>query len=445
MGLNYGKQKVFLFIWTHLSSTTAKCEAHVGWYVQGVLSLDAYDLEGRTILYRVDVNSPLNPADKTLLDDSRLRTIKSTLELLSNSKVVILAHQSRPGKDDFSDMSQHSERLSQIISRDVTFIPDICSPPTIRKIKAMENGDILFLDNMRSHNEEYGKKYTSWEDTENSEIVSKLSAVADLYVTDAFAAAHRSSPTLTGFTNKLPCIPGTLMLSELSNLRVAIDNPPRPYLAILGGAKVDDSLRVALNLIQKNIIDKIAFVGVAGNLMIWAKGYDIGTKNKDFIIDSLGSIFDKTWKMAQELVDYHLDLLILPSDLAVEINDERVPIGLDELPTEFPIYDVGIKSLMDLRPIIIDSKCILWNGPASFFERPGFAFGTIEILNMCVETKATTIIGGGHTSALVSSRGVTNKVTHNSTGGGSTMCLLSGEKMPVIESLIMSAVKFSDK
>jgi phosphoglycerate kinase len=412
--------------------------------VQGVLSLDAYDLEGQTVLYRVDVNSPLNPIDKTLLDDSRLRTLKPTLQLLSKSKVVILAHQSRPGKDDFSDMSQHSARLSQIINRDIMFIKDICSDSTIDKIRDMKNGDILFLDNMRIHSEEYSKKYENWQNTEESEIVTKLSSVADLYVTDAFAAAHRKSPTLTGFTTKLPCIPGNLMMSELSNLRTAIDNPPRPYLAILGGAKADDSLRVALNLIQKNIIDKIAFVGVVGNLMIWANGYDIGNRNKDFITNSIGDAFDETWVMAQKLVKQYPDLLILPTDIAVEINEERVPMQLDELPTEYPIYDVGLQSLMNLRPIILNSKCILWNGPASFFEKPGFAFGTIEILNMCIETEALTIIGGGHTSALVSSRGVVDKVTHNSTGGGSTMCLLSGENMPVIESLIKSATIFSD-
>ncbi len=412
--------------------------------MQGVLSLDAYDLEGQTVLYRVDVNSPLNPIDKTLLDDSRLRTIKPTLQLLSKSKVVILAHQSRPGKDDFSDMSQHSARLSQIINRDIMFIQDICSDSTIDKIRDMKNGDILFLDNMRIHSEEYSKKYENWQNTEESEIVTKLSSVADLYVTDAFAAAHRKSPTLTGFTTKLPCIPGNLMMSELSNLRTAIDNPPRPYLAILGGAKADDSLRVALNLIQKNIIDKIAFVGVVGNLMIWVNGYDIGNRNKDFITNSIGDAFDETWVMAQKLVKQYPDLLILPTDIAVEINEERVPMQLDELPTEYPIYDVGLQSLMNLRPIILNSKCILWNGPASFFEKPGFAFGTIEILNMCIETEALTIIGGGHTSALVSSRGVVDKVTHNSTGGGSTMCLLSGENMPVIESLIKSATIFSD-
>ena len=411
--------------------------------MQGVLSLDAIDLEDRTILYRVDVNAPLNPLDKSLLDDSRLRMIKPTLDMMSNSKVVILAHQSRPGKDDFSDMSNHTKRLSEILAKEVEFIPDICGDSTIDKIKKMNNGDIIFLDNVRSHGEEYGTKYKNWRDTESSEIVSKLSAVADLYVSDAFAAAHRSSPTLTGFSNVLPCFPGLLMMDELSNLEVATRNPPRPYLAILGGAKCDDSLRVALNLIEKEIVDKIAPVGLVGNLMLWANGNDIGESNKEFIKNTLAKDFDESWEMAIKLIKNYSELLILPVDFAVEINDERVPMSLDQLPTNYPIYDVGILSLMNLRPIILDSKCILWNGPASFFERPGFAFGTIEILNMCIETNAITIIGGGHTSALVSSRGATSHVTHNSTGGGSTMCLLSGQEMPVIDSLKESAIKFS--
>jgi len=411
--------------------------------VQGVLSLDAIDLQGRTVLYRVDVNAPLNPIDKSLLDDSRLKMIKPTLEILKESKVVILAHQSRPGKSDFSDMSKHSERLSEIIGREIMFIPDICSDSTIELIKNMSDGDIIFLDNMRSHIEEYGTKYEHWRDTESSEIVTKLSSVADLYVSDAFAAAHRSSPTLTGFAHCLPCYPGQLMMDELSNLDIATKNPPRPYLAILGGAKCDDSLRVALNLIKKEIVDKIAPVGLVGNLMLWANGNDIGGPNKEFLKNTLAKDFDESWEMAIKLIKNHSELLILPVDFAVEINDERVPMSLDQLPTDYPIYDVGILSLMNLRPIILDSKCILWNGPASFFERPGFAFGTIEILNMCVETNAITIIGGGHTSALVSSRGAASQVTHNSTGGGSTMCLLSGQEMPVIDSLRESAIKFS--
>ncbi len=412
--------------------------------MQGVLSLDAINLDDLTVLYRVDVNSPLNPLDKSLLDDSRLKMIRPTLEILSNSKVVILAHQSRPGKDDFSDMSNHSKRLSEIIGRQIKFIPDICGNSTIEAIKKMNNGDIIFLDNVRSHKEEYGIKYSHWRDTESSEIVKKLSNVADIYVSDAFAASHRSSPTLTGFTNILPCIPGHLMMDELSNLDVAIKDPPRPYLAILGGAKCDDSLKVAFNLIEKKIVDKIAFVGVVGNLMLWANGNNIGITNEDFIKNSLELEFQESWDMAVQLIQDNFHLLILPIDIAVEKDNIRTPLSLDQLPTEYPIYDVGISSLMNLRPIILDSKCILWNGPASFFERPGFAFGTIEILNMCVETNAITIIGGGHTSALVSSRGVSSQVTHNSTGGGSTMCLLSGQDMPVIESLKQSAIKFSE-
>ena len=174
---------------------------------------------------------------------------------------------------------------------------------------------------------------------------------------------------------------------------------------------------------------------------IWAKGYDIGTRNKDFITNSLGNSFDKTWKIVQLLVEKYLDLLILPSDLAVEINEERVPdVKLDELPTEYPIYDVGIQSLMDLRPIILNLSAYYGTDLLHFLKEQDL-LGTIEILNMCIETDALTIIGGGHTSALVSSRGVSDKVTHNSTGGGSTMFIVRS-KMPVIESLISSALNF---
>ena len=159
----------------------------------------------------------------------------------------------------------------------------------------------------------------------------------------------------------------------------------------------------------------------------------------------MGKDFEKTWELGIEIFNQSPDKIFLPKDLAVEDNGARTPISLRDLPTERPIYDVGIETLRELRPLVQESNCILWNGPASYFEIPEFAFGTIEILNMCTEAEAITIIGGGHTSALVNSRGVSNKVTHNSTGGGSTMCFLSGEPMPVIASLKESFSRFHDK
>jgi phosphoglycerate kinase len=412
--------------------------------VEGVLTLEDVDLKGRTVLYRVDVNSPLEPSTRRLLDDGRLRGVVDTLDALEPSKVVILGHQSRPGKSDFTSMSRHCERLSEILERPIKFVSDVCGDEAIEEIVKMSDGEIIFLDNVRKNEEEYGVKYSSNEDTEDTEIVARLSSVSDAFVTDAFAAAHRRSPTLTGFTNSLPCIAGTLMEKEISSLRIALRDPPSPYLAILGGAKCDDSVRVALNLISRGQVDRIAFVGVTGNLMLWINGNDIGERNRDFIRNTLGDDFEIAWEMAERIISEHPEKAFLPIDVAVESNGRRTPLSIAELPTEDPIYDVGLETLRALKPLVENAGCILWNGPASYFELPEFAFGTIEILNMCTETNAMTIIGGGHTSALVNSRGAANLVSHNSTGGGSTMSFLSGEPMPVIASLKDSYRKHSD-
>ena len=410
--------------------------------MEGVLTLDDVDLSGRTVLYRVDVNSPLEPSTGRLLDDGRLKAIIPTLDALSSSRVVILGHQSRPGKSDFTSMERHCARLSELLGKQIRFVPDICEDVAVEAIKSLCDGEMIFLDNVRMNEEEYGTKYDSNKQTEDTSLVSRLSSVSDLLVTDAFAAAHRRSPTLTGFTNSIPCVAGTLMEKEIRNLRTALRDPPDPYLAILGGAKCDDSVRVAMNLISKGQVDKIAFVGVTGNLMLWVAGNDIGDRNKEFIRNTLGNDFETAWEMGEKIYSENPEKIFLPIDVAVESQGSRRPLNVSELPTEDPIYDIGLQTLASLKPLVENAGCILWNGPASYFELPDFAFGTIEILNMCTETDAMTIIGGGHTSALVNSRGVSSMVSHNSTGGGSTMSFLSGEPMPVIASLKESFQKF---
>ena len=244
-------------------STTAKTKPSVQLLWKG-FSLDDVDLSGRTVLYRVDVNSPLEPSTGRLLDDGRLKAIIPTLDSLSSSRVAIMGHQSRPGKSDFTSMQKHCERLSQLLGKKIRFVPDICGDVAVEAIGSLSDGDMIFLDNVRMNEEEYGTQYATNEHTEDTSLVSRLSSVSDLLVTDAFAAAHRRSPTLTGFTNSIPCVAGTLMEKEIRNLRTALRNPPDPYLAILGGAKCDDSVRVASNLISKGQVDKIAFVGLPG-------------------------------------------------------------------------------------------------------------------------------------------------------------------------------------
>lgn len=417
-------------------------ESALGPLVTGVLSLDDVSLDGKVVLLRVDVNSPMNPENMEFLDDRRFTEFLPTLDDLSSSKVVIISHQSRPGKLDFTSTEPHSKLLSRLTGRKVDFVPDVCGESAIQAIKSMEDGDVLFLNNVRMLDEENSMKKASQQELAKSEIVRKLSSVADAYVTDAFATAHRSSPSLTGFTNEIPCIAGRLMKREINALRTAVYDPPRPYVAILGGIKCDDSLRVARNLIQNGSIDRIAMVGVVGNLMLWASGHDIGEGNREFIRKSLGEAFDETWQDSQKLVSEYQSLLFLPSDLAIEDGGTRKNIGLDDLPTNFPIYDIGIDTMMRLRPLIMEANCLLWNGPASYFEKSEFAYGTVEIMNMFTEATGVTIVGGGHTSALFNQRGKADQVSHNSTGGGSVLTMLSGGIMPVFESLEASDNKF---
>ena len=417
-------------------------ESALGSLVTGVLSLDDVSLDGKVVLLRVDVNSPMNPENMEFLDDRRFTEFLPTLDDLSSSKVVIISHQSRPGKLDFTSTEPHSKLLSRLTGRKVDFVPDVCGESAIQAIKSMEDGDVLFLNNVRMLDEENSMKKASQQELAKSEIVRKLSSVADAYVTDAFATAHRSSPSLTGFTNEIPCIAGRLMKREINALRTAVYDPPRPYVAILGGIKCDDSLRVARNLIQNGSIDRIAMVGVVGNLMLWASGHDIGEGNREFIRKSLGEAFDETWQDSQKLVSEYQSLLFLPSDLAIEDGGTRKNIGLDDLPTNFPIYDIGIDTMMRLRPLLMEANCLLWNGPASYFEKSEFAYGTVEIMNMFTEATGVTIVGGGHTSALFNQRGKADQVSHNSTGGGSVLTMLSGGVMPVFESLEASNNKF---
>ena len=417
-------------------------ESALGPLVTGVLSLDDVSLDGKVVLLRVDVNSPMNPENMEFLDDRRFTEFLPTLDDLSSSKVVIISHQSRPGKLDFTSTEPHSKLLSRLTGRKVDFVPDVCGESAIQAIKSMEDGDVLFLNNVRMLDEENSMKKASQQELAKSEIVRKLSSVADAYVTDAFATAHRSSPSLTGFTNEIPCIAGRLMKREINALRTAVYDPPRPYVAILGGIKCDDSLSVARNLIQNDSIDRIAMVGVVGNLMLWASGHDIGEGNREFIRKSLGEAFDETWQDSQKLVSEYQSLLFLPSDLAIEDGGTRKNIGLDDLPTNFPIYDIGIDTMMRLRPLLMEANCLLWNGPASYFEKSEFAYGTVEIMNMFTEATGVTIVGGGHTSALFNQRGKADQVSHNSTGGGSVLTMLSGGIMPVFESLEASNNKF---
>lgn len=406
-----------------------------------VLNLDEVDLEGRTVLVRVDINSPLDPETNLFLDDTRIKRIIPTLNKLANSKVVLLAHQSRPGKKDFTTTLGHSRELGRLLGRTVKWVDDIYGKRAITAIESLEDGEILMLNNVRMDEEENTIK-GDFNTMANSQMVQNLSMIADAFVNDAFACAHRNSPSIVGFTNTLPCIAGELMRYELSKLGMALDKPSRPCIAVLGGVKVDDSVVVADNMLRKGICDHVWVTGGVANLFLYISGIDIGDVNVDFLQKETGKTWDETVLTAKNLLIDFPECIIMPNDVALHIEGNRIDVSLESQPLNAPIFDIGITSIQSLSKGIKSAGTIILNGPSGVFEMSDFALGTIEVLNACAEGNGYSVMGGGHTATLVSQRGLSDKMGHVSTGGGACLDLLAGRILPGVASLEESAKQF---
>ena len=406
-----------------------------------VLTLDEVDLEGRTVLVRVDINSPLDPETNVFLDDTRIRRIIPTLNKLSKSKVILLAHQSRPGKKDFTSTLGHARELGRLLGRNVKWVDDIYGKRALTAIESLEDGELLMLNNVRMDDEEVSTK-GDLDTMAQTSIVQNLSMIADAFVNDAFACAHRSSPSIVGFTNTLPCIAGELMNYELTKLAQALENPNRPCIAVLGGVKVDDSVVVADNMLRGDICDHVWVTGGVANLFLYISGINIGEININFLKGELGDAWNETISKASGLLTDFPECIIMPSDVALHIAGNRVDHSITDLPIDGSIFDMGITSIQSLSKAIKSAGTIILNGPAGVFEMSDFALGTVEMLNACAESNGYTVIGGGHTATLVSQRGLVSKMGHVSTGGGACLDLLAGRTLPGLASLEESAKQF---
>ena len=398
-------------------------------------TMDDYDFEGKTVLLRVDVNSPVDPLNGELLDDTRMVLHSTTISELSErgAKVVILAHQSRPGKSDFTTLKQHALALSNIIGKEVQYVDSIFSNEATNVISNMVNGEIVLLENVRFFSEEMMK--LSKEEQTNSVMIQKLYPLADYFVNDAFAAAHRSQTSLIGFSSVLPSVAGRVMELELSSLFGIIDNAQEPRVYVLGGIKADDSINVMANALRSNQADYILTTGLVANIFMVAKGYDIQEYNLNFIKERG---FEDYIDIAKELLADYDEKIILPVDLAILENDARVEYPSDDIPN-LPIYDIGSKTIEMYKEKILIAKTLFANGPAGVFEKEGFNLGTEDLLNAIAQSNGFSIIGGGHLAAAASSMDLDDDVTHISSGGGASISLIAGEELPAVKALIESA------
>jgi phosphoglycerate kinase len=407
-----------------------------------VITMDEVRLGGKTVLLRVDINSPLHPNTKAFLDDTRIRAILPTMRKLAKSKTVIMTHQSRPGKGDFTGTLGHARELGRLLGKAVKWVDDIHGDKALAAIEEMQVGDILMLNNIRMDAQELSMKDNTFESLLDSQIVTRLSSVVDVFINDAFACAHRNSPSITGFTHAIPCVAGELMNKEIRALQKASEQPERPCIAILGGIKVDDSVGVADNMLRTGITDQVWVIGGVANLFLMCNGVDIGSPSESFLRNELGDNWDETVENIEALLRDYPEQIIMPEDLAANIGGNRVDTPISALPVEASLIDLGVMSTLKMSKAIKEAGTVILNGPAGVFEMDDFAFGTIEMLNACSESSAYTIMGGGHTATLVAQMGIAEKMGHVSTGGGACLNFLAGRSMPALAGLAQSALQF---
>ena len=383
------------------------------------------DVKGKRVLVRVDFNVPIK--DGKITNDNRIVSALPTINYLTEhgAKVILMSHL---GKIDHKDpekceagkkknnMAPVAERLQELVSGKVTFVPVTRGEELENAIAAMNEGDIVLMQNTR---------YEKGESKNDPDLAAYWASLGDLFVSDAFGSVHRAHASTVGIATHLPSACGFLVQKEIENLSAAIDNPKRPLVAILGGAKVSDKIAVIENLL--NIADKVIVGGGMAYTFLKAQGKEIGTSLLE----------EDRIEMAKEFLAKGGDKLILPVDSVVanafENATEVKTVSNDEIPAGFMGLDIGPKSVELFKQELQGAKTVVWNGPMGVFENPAYANGTIEVCKAISELpEAMTVIGGGDSAAAAIQLGFKDKFTHISTGGGASLEYMEGKELPGI-------------
>jgi len=401
-----------------------------------ILAIDDFNLKNKTVLVRVDLNCPIDPQSGEFLDDRRITEHAKTVKELAEkgAKVVVLAHQGRAGEEyDFTTLEKHAKRLAKHTGNGVEYVPDIIGPTAQQKIKSLKSGEIILLENVRFLAEENLNRPSDVQAT--THFVKILSSLADYFVMDAFATAHRSQPSLVGFAEVLPSMAGRILEHELLMLDKAIKSTKRPSVFLSGGAKVKDSLKVIEQFLNRKVVDAVLTCGLIGNIFLVAKGYEV--RGIEYIEE-----YDKLLEKSRKLLNNFSDRILIPEDVAVDKYGQRTEVSVGELPQPYRLADIGTKTIERYRDSISKAHTIIANGPAGVFEDKNFEKGTNELVKAIANSKAYSVVGGGHIATAVINLNLESKVSHVSTGGGACILYLAGEPLPAIEALKKAAQKF---
>lgn len=412
----------------------------------GIHTLDEYRLQGKTVLCRVDMNQPVDRATDTLKSIQRITACAPTIREMSDkgAKVVLLAHQ---GSDieykNFYCTRPHAKVLTELLGREVKWIEDVCGPTAREAIRNMKDGEIILLDNVRFCSEEQTlfelKLQLTHEQQARTQVVEKLAPLADLFVCDAFAAAHRDQPTLCGFEQVLPSAMGRLFEREYCVVSELMEAPEHPCTFVLGGSKISDAFMMMETVLGSGAADTILTGGLVGQILLASQGVEIGSGTLGFIEKSGYADFIEK---AKNFYSRYADRIMLPVDLAQVTDGVRDEAKVGAIPADFDAMDIGSETAKKYREIILGSKTVFANGPVGVFERPESELGTKVLFESMAETKGYTVVGGGDSVTAAKQYGVTDKLGYICTGGGALIRFLTGEELPVVKALRHAAKAF---
>ncbi len=379
------------------------------------------EVQGKRVLVRVDFNVPLQNGQIT--DDRRIRESLPTIEYLltRGAKVILMSHLGRPkGKRDPQySLRPVAERLSALLGRPVRFVDDCIGESVEQGVQAMAPGEVVLLENLRFHPEE---------EANDPAFAQALARLGEIYVNDAFGSAHRAHASTEGVAHYLPAVAGLLMEKELRYLGNALANPERPFVAILGGAKVHDKIGVIQNLLPK--VDRLLIGGGMAFTFLKAQGYEIGRS----LLDS------ESIEFARQVLQQAGDKIVLPVDVVVapepRADTPAQVVPVDQIPPDMMGLDIGPQTVARFGEVVRTARTVVWNGPLGMFELPSFAEGTRGVLKAVAESSAVSILGGGDTAAAAEQLGFADRITHLSTGGGASLEFLEGRDLPGVSALM---------
>ena len=400
-----------------------------------LLTLDDFDLKGKTIFLRVDMNCPIDPNTMEITGTKRIEEATETINAIKDSKLVVASHQGRVGNKDYTGMAKHAEVLEKLLNRKIKYIEDVIGTTAQNEIKNMKNGDVLLLDNLRLCAEENYEFSSS--DAAETIMVQRLHKLFDLCVLDSFPSAHRSHPSIVGFAHILPACAGKIVEREIRKLDEIMTVAKAPHVIVLGGSKVTDRLEAIELLIKKGRADHVLLTGLIGNVFMRAQGR---------IKAPLGiTREEESVAKAHSLIGEYPDVFSTPVDVAVDKDGSRVELDVRDLSREDTIYDLGPKTVEHYNKLISGAGTVFMSGPPGYFEQEQFSFGTRGILEAVANSMATTIVSGGHLTSALKKYGLADKIDHISTAGGALVLYLTGETLPMIQVLEEAALRYRAK